>query len=173
MKVVVFGGAGYLGGALIPVLLAAGHRVTVFDNLSFGPAAVSPWLTHDNFNLKTGDIRDIKAVVEALVGQEAAVILAALVGEAACDQDPAETVAVNYLATLNIMKAAAYFDLDRCLFTSTDSCYGAQENVYLTEESPLKPISLYTELKARVEEEFLKMPGPARFRNVVLSQDTH
>ena len=168
MKVIVFGGAGYLGSTLVPVLLSEGHQVTVFDNLSFGPEPLGPCLTHDNFKLRTGDIRDIKAVVEALEGQEAVVILAALVGEAACDRNPAETVAINYLGTVNIMKAAAYFGVKRCIFSSTDSCYGAQENVFLTEESPLRPISLYAELKVKVEEEFFNLPRPENFHPTIL-----
>ena len=168
MKIIIFGGAGYLGGALAPLLLEEGHKVTVFDRLSFGSLAVDPLRDHPGYRFIQGDIRDIGAVAEALEGQEAAVILASLVGEAACDRDPLETVSVNYLATLNLMKAAAYFGLSRVIFSSTDSCYGAQEQVFLTEEAPLKPISLYAELKAKVEEEFLQMPRPADFHPVIL-----
>ncbi|MDR1043988.1 MAG: SDR family oxidoreductase [Candidatus Adiutrix sp.] len=168
MKIIIFGGGGYLGGALAPLLLAQGHQVTVFDRLSFGPAAVEPLRGRPGYAFIQGDIRDIGAVAEALQGREAAVVLAALVGEAACDRDPLETVSVNYLATLNLMKAAACFGLSRLIFSSTDSCYGAQEEVFLSEEAPLKPISLYAELKAKVEDEFLKMPRPEKFHPVVL-----
>ncbi len=168
MDIVLFGGAGYLGGALASQLLAEGHQVTVFDNLFFGTAAITPLLTHDNFHLVTGDLRDIGAVADVLRGRQAALLLAALVGEPACDRDPAETVAVNYLGTLNAMRAAAYYGVERFIFTSTDSCYGAQENVFLTEDSPLRPISLYAELKARVEEEFLTLPRPANFHPTIL-----
>lgn len=168
MKVIVFGGAGYLGGALAPRLLAEGHEVTVFDNLSFGRAAVDPLANEDRFRLVTGDLRDIGAVADAVKGQDAVVLLAALVGEPACNRDPAETVAINYLASLNLMKAAAYYGVKRFIFTSTDSCYGAQENVFLTEESPMKPISLYAELKTRVEREFLDMARPGGFHPTIL-----
>ena len=168
MNVLLIGGAGYLGGALAPQLLAAGHRVTVFDNLSFGTAAVDPLRDSDRFRLVAGDMRDIAAVAEVMRDQQAVILLAALVGEAACDRDPLETAAINYLATLNAMKAAVYFGVERFIFTSTDSCYGAQENVYLTEESPLQPISLYAELKARVEAEFLRMPRSESFHPIIL-----
>ncbi|MDR2946512.1 MAG: SDR family oxidoreductase [Candidatus Adiutrix sp.] len=168
MNVLIAGGAGYLGGALAPQLLAAGHRVTALDRLSFGPAAVDPLRGHDRFRLLTADLRDYAAVIEAVRGQDAVILLAALVGEAACDRDPAETVAVNYLASLNLMRAAAYYGVKRFIFTSTDSCYGAQENVFLTEEAPLKPISLYAELKAQVEAEFLAMPRPDNFHPTIL-----
>lgn len=168
MKVIVFGGAGYLGGALVPQLLAAGHQVTVFDNLSFGRAAVDPVIADRNYRLIISDMRDIQAVTEAVKDHEAVILLAALVGEPACDRNPSQTVAINYLATLNVMNAAIYYGIKRFIFTSTDSCYGAQENVFLTEDAPLKPISLYAELKARVEEEFLNLPRPDSFHPVIL-----
>lgn len=168
MKVLVVGGAGYLGGALAPILLEQGHQVTVFDNLSFGGQALDRLLPRDDFRLIVGDLRDITAVSQAVEGQEAVILLASLVGEPACDRDPAETVAVNYLGSLNLMRAAAYYGLRRFIFTSTDSCYGAQERVNLTEEAPLRPISLYAELKARVEAEFLALPRPEGFHPTVL-----
>lgn len=168
MKVLLIGGAGYLGGALSPILLNEGHQVTVFDNISFGSEAVSPLLSHDNFKFLAGDLRDITAVSQSLIGQDAVVLLAALVGEPACDRDPVETADINYLATINAMRAAEYHGVKRFIFTSTDSCYGAQEQVNLTEESPLKPISLYAELKARVEKEFLAMPRGDDFQPVIL-----
>ncbi len=168
MKILVVGGAGYLGGALLPQLLAAGHEVSVFDNLSFGEAAVKPLAGREGFRLLRGDMRDIHQAAEAVRGHQAVILLAALVGEPACNRDPAETAEINYLATVNLMKAAIYFGVERFIFTSTDSCYGAQENVFLTEESPLQPISLYAELKARVEEEFLGLPRPEGFHPTVL-----
>ena len=168
MKVLVVGGAGYLGGALTPQLLAAGHEVSVFDNLLFGSAAVTPLESVPGFRLIEGDISNIHQVTEAVEGHEAVILLASLVGEAACDRSPLETVEINYLATLNLMRASAYFGVKRFLFSSTDSCYGAQENVLLTEEAPLQPISLHAELKARVEEEFLNLPHPPDFHPTVL-----
>ncbi|MDL2226746.1 NAD-dependent epimerase/dehydratase family protein, partial [Deltaproteobacteria bacterium OttesenSCG-928-M10] len=125
MKILLVGGAGYLGGALAPILLTAGHKVTVFDRLLFGPDSLKPLMADDNFRLIEGDIRDAGAVARAVQGQEAVILLAALVGEAACDRDPVETAAVNYLGALGLMKAAIYFGVKRFIFTSTDSCYGA------------------------------------------------
>ena len=168
MNILLVGGGGYLGGAIAPLLLERGHSVTVFDRLLFGRAAIDPLAGHRNFNLIEGDIRDAQAVAGAVKGRDAVILLAALVGEAACDRDPVETVAVNYLGTLSVMKAAIYYGVKRFIFTSTDSCYGAQENVFLTEESPMKPISLYAELKTKVEEEFLNMEGGADFHPTIL-----
>jgi len=156
MKILVLGGAGYLGGWLAPLLLDEGHEVTVFDRLLHGPAAVAPLAGRPGFKLLPADIRDLGAVSAALPGHQAVILLAALVGEPACARDPAATVAVNYLAPLAVRRAAAYYGAERFIFASTDSCYGAQENVLLTEDSPLKPLGLYAELKARVEKEIME-----------------
>jgi nucleoside-diphosphate-sugar epimerase len=155
MKILVFGGAGYLGGVLSSRLLDEGHEVTVFDRLLHGPAAVTPLAGRPGFKLIEADIRDLGAVASAMPGRQAVILLAGLVGEPACARDSAATVAVNYLASLAVWRAAAYYGAERFIFASTDSCYGAQENVLLTEESPLKPLGLYAELKARMEREIL------------------
>ena len=168
MKVLLIGGAGYLGGAIAPLLLEQGHEVTIFDNLSFGQAAITPLLKHPGFALICGDMRDISAVSKATKGQEAVILLGALVGEPACDKDPDQTLAINYLGSLNAMKAALRHGVRRFIYTSTDSCYGAQEGVLLTETSPLKPISLYAELKTEVEEEFLHLYNKPGFCPTIL-----
>ena len=159
MKILILGGAGYLGGWLTPRLLDEGHEVTVFDLLLHGSAAVAPLAGRPGFRLVKADMRDLGAVSEVMPGQEAVILLAALVGEPACARDPSAAVAVNYLASLAVWRAAAYYGAERFLFASTDSCYGAQENVLLTEDSPLRPLGLYAELKARLEKEIL---GPSR-----------
>ena len=168
MKTAVIGGAGYLGGIISERLLNDGHEVTVFDSLKFGRRAVENLEQRDGYRLVVGDIRDIDAVSALVQNQEAVILLAALVGEAACDKDPVETVAINYLASLNVAKCAEYYGIRRFIFTSTDSCYGAQENVYLTEDSPLQPISLYAELKAKVETELLALGAAGHFKPVIL-----
>ncbi|MDR3039042.1 MAG: NAD(P)-dependent oxidoreductase [Candidatus Adiutrix sp.] len=168
MKILVFGGAGYLGGWVTPLLLASGHEVTVFDRLLFGPAAVAPLAGRPGFRLIEADLRDARAVAAAVRGQQAVILLASLVGEAACARDPADTVAVNYLGPLSALRAAAYYGVERFIFTSTDSCYGAQEKVILTEDSPLQPLSLYADLKARVEREILALDRPPGFHPTVL-----
>lgn len=168
MKIIVVGGAGYLGGILCSLLLSQNHQVIVYDKLFFGDAALKPLYKHPNFKFISGDIRDIQAVHQALKGQEAVVLLAALVGEPACNRDPDKTVAINYLATTNLMKAALYHEVPRIVFTSTDSCYGAQEGVLLNEESPLEPISLYAELKVRAEEDFLRLYQDSNLCSTIL-----
>ena len=157
-KVLVIGGAGYIGSVLTRMLLDAGYETTVFDRLLFGPESLVELEGRPGYRLIEGDLRDTAAVSEAVAGQDAVAVLAALVGEPACDRDPKETVDVNYLGTMAAAQAARYHGVKRLVFASTDSCYGIQEGI-LYEDSPLNPISLYAELKKRIEDEFLSLGG--------------
>ncbi|MFH1140019.1 MAG: NAD-dependent epimerase/dehydratase family protein [Pseudomonadota bacterium] len=157
-KVLVLGGAGYIGSVLTEMLLDNGFETVVLDRLLFGPEPLDHLRDRPGFSLIRGDLRDISAVSSAVKGMDAVVLLAALVGEPACDRDPMETVDVNFLGSLNAARATAYHGVSRFLFASTDSCYGVQEGV-LHEDSPLNPISLYASLKRDMEKELLALPG--------------
>jgi nucleoside-diphosphate-sugar epimerase len=157
-KILVIGGAGYIGSVLTRQLLDQGYHVTVFDRLLFGPQPLAELENRPRFRLIQGDLRDIPAVSRAVQGMSAVILLAALVGEPACDRDPSETVDVNYIGSLAAAQAARYYGAPRFLFASTDSCYGIQEGI-LFETSPLNPISLYAELKARMETELGALAG--------------
>jgi len=157
-KVLVMGGAGYIGSVLTRMLIERGYRTTVFDALLFGGESLAEVQNHPNFRLIQGDLRDAAAVSRAVQDQDAVILLAALVGEPACARDPQETVAINLLAGRTAAEACRYYKIPRFLFASTDSCYGIQEGI-LFEDSPLKPISLYAELKRDLERELLSMAG--------------
>ncbi|MFH1090805.1 MAG: NAD(P)-dependent oxidoreductase [Pseudomonadota bacterium] len=157
-KILVFGGAGYIGSVLTRMLLERDDEVTVFDRLLFGSESVKDLMGRQGFSLIQGDLRDIPAVSRAVSGMDAVILLAALVGEPACNRDPQETLDVNYLATLNVVRTCRSLQVPRLIFASTDSCYGIQEGL-LYEDSPLNPISLYAELKKRAEAEILNMNG--------------
>ncbi|MEW6263502.1 MAG: SDR family oxidoreductase [Thermodesulfobacteriota bacterium] len=157
-KVLVMGGAGYIGSVLTRLLVERGYETTVFDRLLFGTDSLSALEGSSNFRLIEGDLRHTAQVSTAIEGQDAVILLAALVGEPACNRDPRETVDVNYLGTLNVIEAARYHGVSRLIFASTDSCYGLQEGI-LSEDSPLKPISLYAELKRDVENRLLSVNG--------------
>ena len=157
-KVLVIGGAGYIGSVLTGLLLDRGYDTTIFDNLSFGDESIQDLTGRSNFHLIKGDLRDIAALSKAVLGRDAVILLAALVGESACDKDPKATSDINYLGARCAAEACKYYQVPRFLFASTDSCYGIQEGV-LFEDSPLKPISLYAELKRDMERELLNMHG--------------
>ena len=165
-KVLIVGGAGYIGSVLTRLLLEDGYKVTVFDRMLFGDHGLSGLQGNERLRIVEGDIRDITSVGAVVKGQDAVVLLAALVGEPACDRDPDETVTVNLLGSQVVVQACRYYGVKRILFASTDSCYGIQEGI-LYEDSPLNPISLYAELK-RDMEAFLLAQTEERFCPVVL-----
>ncbi len=161
MKVLVTGGAGYVGTSLIPQLLAAGHRVRVLDNLTFGGDQLLSFFAHPRFEFIKGDVRSRDDVRGAVRGQDAIIHLAAIVGYPACRKDPllAEDVNVNGTRTL----AAAISREQLVLFGSTGSNYGAVEEV-CTEETPLNPLSLYGQTKTIAEKHLLENCSTVAFR---------
>lgn len=152
-RVLVVGGAGYLGSVLTDRLLAAGHQVTIYDCLAFGREPIAPLLAR-GARLIHADIQDAELVSRAVSEHDAVILLAGLVGEKACAQDPHRTVAINVLGCIGVMEACRYHGTTRFIFASTDSCYGVQTGI-ITEHNPLAPISLYAETKKLLEERIL------------------
>lgn len=145
-KVLVVGGAGYVGGWLVDSLLAdSGHTVRVYDNLTYEDSYLKP------VDFIYGDVRDLKTLLPNLQWADVVIWLAAIVGDPACALNPEETMEVNSNAVKLLMDNFA----GRVIFTSTCSVYGAQESE-LDEESPLKPMSLYAESKIRAEKELVR-----------------
>jgi nucleoside-diphosphate-sugar epimerase len=168
-SVLIIGGAGYIGLVLTQVLLEAGFNVTVLDNFIHGPDPLTFLKQWSTLKIIQGDIRDIGLVNRAVGGHRSVILLAALVGEPACDVDQNQTFEINFLAALNVMETAKHHnDVSRFIFTSTDSCYGAREGERLTEKSPLKPLSFYAELKAKVEDALLNSPLVSGFTPTIL-----
>ena len=155
-RVMVIGGAGYLGSVLTHVLMDQGYTVRVFDRMLFGSESIADLRGNPRFECVQGDLRDLTALTEALRGVDSVVLLAALVGERACDRDPQETVAVNYTATIAAAAACKYHQINRFVYASTDSAYGIKEGI-MDEEQSLNPVSLYGRLKVQVEGELLAM----------------
>lgn len=158
MKVLVTGGAGYVGSTLVPELLAAGHSVRVLDSLLHGGQSLLPVWTHPRFEFVRGDVRDEPIVRQAVVGMEAVVHLAAIVGDPACAREPDTARDVNQVASLALLHAARRAGVGRFLFASTCSNYGkmAESDGYVDESSDLRPVSLYAETKVAVERAMLE-----------------
>ena len=165
MRVLVTGGAGYLGSVVSRLLLEQGTQVRGFDSLLHGGQAVLGLYPFDGFEFMRGDLRDPDAVARALDGVDAIVHLAAIVGDPACKREPDLARAVNLDASLALYEAARHGGVSRFLFASTCSNYGRMEDPLLpaTEESALSPLSLYAESKVAVEQVLLGAPagGPA------------
>lgn len=158
MRVLVTGGAGYLGSTLVAGLLRAGHSVRVLDNLTFGGRALLGVWTHKDFELLIGDVRDADTVRNALAGIDAVVHLAAVVGDPACARQPDLARETNLDATLRIVRECRDAQVERFVFASTCSNYGrmASPDAYVEESSDLQPVSLYAETKVSVEQFLLE-----------------
>ena len=157
-RILVTGGAGYLGSVLVRKLLERGYKVKVLDNLTFGKESLTEILAHRNFDLLVGNILHIDDVVEAIRDVDAVVHLAAIVGDEASRTEPIKTINNNILATVNLANAYKKFLIGRLIFASSCSVYGAGSSIrLLTEKSKLVPTSLYAYSKIESEIELLKM----------------
>ena len=159
-KVLVSGGAGYIGSVLVRILLEKGYNVRVLDRLSFGGDAIVDLLDHPNFEFIKGDVRNEADVRKALEGIEAVAHLAAIVGDPACAVDPELTRDVNLGGTKLMYNIANEMGVKRFVFASTCSNYGkmSDPDSFLTEESELSPVSLYAETKVEIEKFLLGQP---------------
>lgn len=139
-KVLVTGGAGYVGSVLVPELLRRGYFVRVLDNMMYKYPSLLSCFIHPHFEFVQGDIRNRQDVESALKDIDVIVHLAAIVGEPACRRDPDLCYAVNQQGTsiLNSLRAPH----QRLIFASTGSVYGKIDGV-CKEDSPLNPVSDY------------------------------
>lgn len=170
-RVLVIGGAGYIGSALLPKLLEKGNLVRVLDMLIYGDEPVRSVLDHPNLEVLQGDFRRADRVVEAMRNVDAVVHLGAIVGDPACDLDEQLTLDINLHATRMIAEVAKASGIRRFVFASTCSVYGATDEM-LDERSEVKPISLYGRTKLAAEKLLLGMsssefsPSIVRFATI-------
>lgn len=148
--VLVTGGAGYVGSALVPKLLAAGYRVTVLDLYLYGTELFDE---HRGPNLREvqGDIRDPKAVAEALEGVDAVIHLACISNDPSYDLDPALGRSINYDAFRPLVKACKAAGVQRFVYASSSSVYGIKAERDVHEALPLEPLTDYSKFKALCE----------------------
>lgn len=150
--VLVTGGAGYVGSHLTRKLLARGHRVRVLDNFVYGGHGLEELAEHPQLELMSGDICQERDVVRAVRGVRAVVALAAIVGDAACDLEPERTMAINYDSTRTMLDACRAAQVERLVFASSCSVYGANGTDTVDEDSSLNPVSLYARTRIMSEE---------------------
>jgi len=153
-KILITGGAGYIGSMLVPKLLDKNFAVTVIDNLMFDQFTLTNCCGNPNFDFIKADIRDESVIKENLKKTDIIIPLAALVGAPLCDLNPSDTKTINRDASLMINKLRDKSQL--MLFPVTNSGYGvAEPGSFCTEESPLNPISSYGRYKVEVEKSIL------------------
>jgi nucleoside-diphosphate-sugar epimerase len=148
MKILITGGAGYVGTSLIPQLLKNKYKVHVYDNLLFGGDAILPFFRDPNFEFTRGDIRNLEHLKKIVKDKDVIIHLAAIVGFPACRKDPDLAKSVNVDGTQNLINATTKDQL--IIYGSTGSNYGDVENI-CTENTPLNPLSIYGQTKTLAE----------------------
>ena len=161
MRIVLTGGAGFIGGTIIPMLLEKGHQVVVLDRLMYGAHALIPYFIHPNFSFAEVDVRDRDALAPHLAQADAVIHLAALVGYPLCKKLPQEAVDVNVGGAKNVLDLTP--SSARMIYASTGSNYGEVQGI-CTEDTPLNPLSLYGRTKTEAEMMFLDRENSVSLR---------
>lgn len=152
MKVLLIGGSGYVGSSLAIDLLCNKYKVTVYDAQWFGKGSPPD---NENYKLIEGDIRDHDKLVDALRDQDAVIYLASLTNNDECNKDPALAFEVNEEAFVKVFAAAHRMKVKRFIYASSVAAYGNSSDL-LTEETELKPTTLYGQGKKYCEEHLRK-----------------
>jgi nucleoside-diphosphate-sugar epimerase len=163
MKILITGGAGYIGSVLTPALLGLGHEVTVVDNFLFRQNSLTDCCHYETFRVVRGDCRDEGLMKKLAAKADVIIPLAALVGAPMCERDPIAAQTTNCDAVEMLCRLAS--PAQWILMPVTNSGYGIGEQGKLcTEDSPLRPISLYGVTKVKAEEKVLARPNSISFR---------
>lgn len=152
VKIVITGGAGFIGSNLVGYLLGKGYFVTVLDNLSSGKMEnLNKVKDNPHFNFVFGDIRDPKSLQDAFCDVDAIMHLAALIDVKTSVTDPVSTHDVNVTGTFNVLQEAVKSNIKKVVFASSTAVYGDVKTLPVTEETALKPLSPYAASKAAGE----------------------
>lgn len=157
-KILVTGGAGYIGSVLVPMLLSEGHEVIVLDNLIYNQTSLLDCCYNTKLTIIRNDARNEKLISQVIRKVEYIIPLACIVGALACDKDTITAKTTN-LEAIQLLLFYRWFDpsdKQKIIFPNTNSGYGiGQDNIFCTEETPLNPVSLYGRLKVEAEKELL------------------
>lgn len=162
-RILVTGGAGYIGSVFVPELLNRGHFVTVIDNFMYRQPSLAGVITNPNLELVYGDIRDYTLMKKYLSNADVVIPLAAIVGAPACAKDPLTASSINKDATIWLFNQLSKDQ--QIIMPTTNSAYGSgDKNNYCDESSPLNPLSLYARDKVVVEQYLMERELATSFR---------
>jgi len=170
-RVLVTGGAGYVGAILVPKLLKAGHEVRVLDLFWFGDRVLDAVRDHPGLELIKGDIRDQALLKQVLRGCDAVVHLACIANDPSFELNPGLSRSINYDAFEPLVKIAKQEGVRRFVYASTSSVYGVSDVPEVTEDHPLVPITDYNKYKGLCEPILLREQSE-RFTTVVIRPAT-
>ena len=163
MKVLITGGAGYIGSELTACLLSEGHEVICLDNLMYDKTSLLRYSLQDNFQFIKGDVRNLNSLSKLMAKVDVIIPLAALVGFPLCRDNPRDAKEINHEVNAWIAKMKSKDQL--VIYPCTNSGYGVGESgKFCTEESPLSPISLYGKTKVAGEREYQNVENHVTFR---------
>jgi nucleoside-diphosphate-sugar epimerase len=168
-KVLVAGGAGYVGCVLVPKLLDAGYEVVVFDLMLFGDEGLPKG--HSGLTIVTGDLRDTPAFASALKGVDSVIHLACISNDPSFELDPELSKSINFDCFEPTIQACVDAGVERFIYASTSSVYGVSDAPEVTEEHPLLPVSDYNKYKGLSEPYLLKYQSPT-FTTVIIRPAT-
>jgi nucleoside-diphosphate-sugar epimerase len=162
-RVLVTGGAGYIGAILVPSLLDRGYSVTVIDNFMFRQPSLAACCAHPDFEVINGDVRNESLIAEQAKRADIVIPLAAYVGAPLCVRDPVGGTTTNRDAQKSLLGLLS--PEQWVLVPITNSGYGiGEQGQFCTEESPLRPISLYGKHKVEIEALALERRNTISFR---------
>lgn len=152
-KVLVTGGAGYLGSTLCELLLNENYQVTVLDNLMYKQLSLLHLFKHKNFKFVNGDVRNTELLIKMVKENDVIIPLAAIVGMPACKLNEQAAIEINYKQVENIVSNMN--ENQKIILPNTNSQYGSSDSI-ITEESPFNPLSLYAKTKCDAESYMLE-----------------
>ena len=157
-KILITGGAGYLGSVITELLLQDWREITILDNMMYNQTSLINFSHYDNFKFINGDVRDKELLKELVLQNDVIIPLAAIVGFPACERDKELATQINY-EHVKFVCDIAKENNKKVVYPNTNSGYGIGENGECTEDSPLNPISHYGKTKVEAEKEVLGIGG--------------